>query len=181
MAVISMKLIAKLTHLAKRLVPATYYNFSKILCAVVITTIVGGIIWVLLPGYSLEEQHDTLSFLKSDSAKPVQLTSTNLGALPRDKKCTFHTCLDIYHCGYNDQTRIRVYVYPLQQYVDENGAALTLPISREFYELLQAVVESPFYTDDPTTACLYVPSLDLLNQNNLRLKETSQILTSLPW
>ncbi|GIX96492.1 hypothetical protein CEXT_261751 [Caerostris extrusa] len=33
----------------------------------------------------------------------------------------------------------------------------------------------------PKKACIFVPSLDLLNQNNVRLKETSQILSSLPY
>ncbi|WAR07680.1 EXT2-like protein [Mya arenaria] len=99
----------------------------------------------------------------------------------RDELCTFHKCFNVYDCGYNDQTRISVYVYPLQQFVDETGAAVLLPISKEFYEILTAIMDSPFYTTDPQKCCLYVPAVDLLNQNKLRLKETSQALASLKW
>ena len=67
------------------------------------------------------------------------------------------------------------------QFVDENEASLLLPISREFYEILSAIMQSPYYTSDPQKCCLYIPSVDLLNQNKLRLKETSQALASLKW
>ncbi|XP_052239253.1 exostosin-2-like isoform X2 [Dreissena polymorpha] len=69
----------------------------------------------------------------------------------------------------------------MQEFVDENGSALLLPISKEFYEILTTIMESPFYTSDPTKCCLYVPAVDLLNQNKLRLKETSQALAALKW
>ena len=69
----------------------------------------------------------------------------------------------------------------LVQFVDETGASLLLQISKEFYEILTAIMESRFYTSDPQNCCLYVPAIDLLNQNKLRLKETSQALASLKW
>lgn len=119
-------------------------------------------------------------FLRSVDNKVIDLTS-NPSALPRDTRCTYHTCFDVYHCGYNDKTKISVYVYPVSEYVDQRGNAITLPVSKEFYEMLEAIADSPFYTNDPESACLFIPSIDVLNQNSIRLKELGQVLASLQW
>ena len=37
------------------------------------------------------------------------------------------------------------------------------PLTTEFYEMLEAVYSSPYYTEDPSEACLFIPSIDLLN------------------
>ncbi|KAL5009577.1 hypothetical protein ScPMuIL_011882 [Solemya velum] len=145
----------------------------------VILLITAGTSFLLDNGKQAKE-NDLLS-LKLGEVEQVTLTKDNPSSTTRDKLCTFHTCLDVYHCGYNDETKISIYVYPLKQYVDENGISLTLSISREYYEILKTIVESPYYTDDPDTACIYVPSVDFLNQNSVRLGEASQILQSLPW
>ena len=103
--------------------------------------------------------------------------------LPRkgEQGCTFHTCFDVYHCGYNDDSRISVYIYPPAKYVDENGVPITLPISREFSDIVKTVADSVYYTTDAEKACLFLPPIDLLNQNSIRLRETAQILASLQW
>lgn len=124
---------------------------------------------------------DKFTILRTEKRSTLSSVAKDVNTSPRDTRCTFHTCLDVYHCGYNDQTHLSIYVYPLEQFVDDEGEAVTLPMSREFYDLLQTVVDSPYYTDEPETACIFVPSIDLLNQNNIRLKETGQILASLPW
>ena len=53
-------------------------------------------------------------------------------------------------------------------------------MSAEFHEILQTIADSIYFTTDPEKACLYLPSIDLLNQNSLRLKGTAQALQSLP-
>jgi glucuronyl/N-acetylglucosaminyl transferase EXT2 len=93
--------------------------------------------------------------------------------------CTFHTCFDIYHCGYNDDNQITIYIYPLSRYEDENGVSVTLSLSKEFYEILETIADSGYHTNDPDQACLFIPSVDLLNQNNLRKEEIGQVLASL--
>lgn len=45
----------------------------------------------------------------------VEITPDSPVARQRDEMCTFHKCFNVYECGYNDQTRISLYVYPLQQ------------------------------------------------------------------
>ncbi|XP_073434670.1 exostosin-2 isoform X2 [Dendrobates tinctorius] len=97
-----------------------------------------------------------------------------------DLSCRMHTCFDVYRCGFNPKNKVKVYIYPLKKYTDEYGRAVGDTISREYNELLTAVSESDFYTDDVGRACLFLPSIDVLSQNNLRIKETAQALAKLP-
>ena len=77
--------------------------------------------------------------------------------------------------------RLQVYIYPLQKFVDELGVPISSTgLSREYNDLLSAISDSDFYTDDATRACLFVPSIDVLNQNSLRIRETAQALAMLP-
>ena len=126
------------------------------------------------------ENEDDYSRRGLDYHKEVVITADSPVAKARVQTCTFHTCFDVYHCGYNDDNRISIYVYPSTRYVDETGMPITLPISREFSEILQTVMDSIYYTNDLEKACLFLPPLDLLNQNNIRLTETSKILSTLP-
>ncbi|CAL1539459.1 unnamed protein product [Lymnaea stagnalis] len=102
---------------------------------------------------------------------------------PRDSNCTFHnfTCLEVYHCGYDDKTVISLYIYPIQKYYDEQGVDITPPMSREFEEVLRVISRSPYYSKDPETACMLIPSVDLLNQNLIKPHQVSRILAGLKW
>uniref|UniRef100_A0A8C7XMY1 Exostosin-2 n=1 Tax=Oryzias sinensis TaxID=183150 RepID=A0A8C7XMY1_9TELE len=98
-----------------------------------------------------------------------------------DLSCRMHTCFDVYRCGYNPKNRIKVYIYPLQRFADELGVPISSTgLSREYNDLLSAISDSDFYTDDVTRACLFIPSIDVLNQNSLRIRETAQALAMLP-
>ncbi|RXN21604.1 exostosin-2 [Labeo rohita] len=98
-----------------------------------------------------------------------------------DLSCRMHTCFDVYRCGYNPKNKIKVYIYPLQRFVDEVGVPISSTgLSREYNDLLSAISDSDFYTDDVTRACLFLPSIDVLNQNSLRIRETAQALAMLP-
>ena len=48
--------------------------------------------------------------------------------------------------------------------------------SREFLQVLQAVVESGYYTPDPAEACLFVPALDLMSEAGLNSSLVSAAL-----
>ena len=111
----------------------------------------------------------------------VLITKDSKNGTERNSTCTFHTCVNVYHCGYNDETKISVYIYPIKDYVNENSLPVATSMSREFAQILQAIAESPFYTSDSETACIFVPSIDLLNQNNIFTKEVGKVLASLPW
>ena len=99
---------------------------------------------------------------------------------PTEKSCTFYTCFDVYKCSHSSSGKISVHVYPITQYVDEDGVPVTKKISKEFYRVLQAIKKSEFYTSDESNACILIPSIDMLNQNHIRRKEASKALASLP-
>lgn len=100
---------------------------------------------------------------------------------PSFGQCRMHTnnCFNIYRCGYNEENKISVYVYPLTKYLDEDGNQLSPSFSREFYELMTALTESSYYTDDVDKACIIVPALDLLNQRRIDPEFAGRILSSL--
>lgn len=100
-------------------------------------------------------------------------------ARARNANCSFWDCFNVYKCGQRDQERIAIYVYPLQMYTDSVGTeAFTL--SREFYHILEAIADSPYYTPNPSEACLFVPSIDTLNQNRVHSNLVAKAYASLP-
>ncbi|XP_062380579.1 exostosin-2 [Sardina pilchardus] len=132
--------------------------------------------------HSIESSADWTLERRSVHDAPLARLAPN-SPLPErgDLSCRMHTCFDVYRCGYNPKNRIKVYIYPLQRFVDEEGVPISSTgLSREYNELLSAVSDSHFYTDDVTRACLFLPSTDVLNQNSLRIRETAQALASLP-
>ena len=70
-------------------------------------------------------------------------------------------------------------MYPLARYVDEDHIAIK-PMSREYFEVLDAVLNSVYYTSNPEDACVLVPPLDTLNENSLRRDKIGQALAMLP-
>uniref|UniRef100_A0A1I8NI87 Exostosin-2 n=1 Tax=Musca domestica TaxID=7370 RepID=A0A1I8NI87_MUSDO len=106
----------------------------------------------------------------------IRLTESIDRTRPRRSNCTIWTCMDPYRCGHD---RITVYVYPLQEYVDANSGVEAAPLTQEFYQILETIVKSPYYTTNPNEACLFVPSIDLINQNNINLDLVNRALASL--
>ncbi|XP_071975105.1 exostosin-2 [Engystomops pustulosus] len=131
--------------------------------------------------HSIEPSGDWIAEKRSVHDVPaVKLSESSPLPERGDLSCRMHTCFDVYRCGFNPKNKVKVYIYPLKKYTDEYGSAVGGPISREYNELLTAVSESDFYTEDVSRACLFLPSIDMLNQNNLRIKETAQALAKLP-
>ena len=124
--------------------------------------------------------NEHFSFSAGSYKAEIVLKNTSDLTKKRDQSCLFHTCFDVYHCGYNDDNRISVYIYPLFKYMDENGVPISLPVSKEFLEILQTVMDSIYFSPDPDRACIFLPPIDLLNQNKIRLQESSRILATLP-
>lgn len=73
-----------------------------------------------------------------------------------------------------------MYVYPLKRYVNEKGVAAVDGMSKEFYKMLKMIIDSKYYTSNPNEACIFVPSIDMLNQKRINLNLTSAALKSLP-
>nr|CAG4651611.1 EOG090X01LY [Triops cancriformis] len=143
-------------------------------------TIVALTLW-LLAASPLESEINPIVNLDDVYALPERyLSPENPQATPTKEDCRYHTCFNVYRCGQGD-TSLLVYVYPLSKILDEQGVPITQHISQEYYDLLQAIVKSSFYTPDPAKACLFLPSFDLLNQNHIRPQEVSRALAALPY
>ena len=97
----------------------------------------------------------------------------------RNSNCSYWDCLNVYRCGQRNLDKITIYMYPIQEFVDEDGKRAT-QLSKEFYTILKTIVNSPYYTANPNEACIFIPSLDILNQNRIDTNLVGKSLASLP-
>lgn len=79
-------------------------------------------------------------------------------------KCSMANCFDIHRCGRNGRQKLSIYVYPIEKFVVDGKPlyAEGRKLSREFYEFIDAIRQSPFYVSNPNEACIFVPSIDLI-------------------
>ncbi|XP_058128244.1 exostosin-2 isoform X2 [Anopheles ziemanni] len=99
-------------------------------------------------------------------------------ARARNRNCSYWDCFNVYRCG---QERISIYVYPLKEYVDADSKRAAFQLSKEFHTILKTIVNSPYYTSNPNEACLFMPTLDTLNQNRIDTTLVGKALASLPY
>lgn len=120
---------------------------------------------------------DVVTNLPEEIVAPSHIQLMDKG----DSNCRMYNCFNVYKCDGQLKDQISVYLYPLAKHVDMNGDSLTPAVSKEFYELYATIADSKYYTDDPKSACVFIPPIDILNQNNLKIREVSQILYNLPY
>jgi glucuronyl/N-acetylglucosaminyl transferase EXT2 len=94
----------------------------------------------------------------------------------RNPNCSIFDCFNVYRCG-SHQSKISIYIYPLTEFSDDKKSKTF--ITKEFYQILKAIINSPYYTSNPNEACLFVPSIDLLNQNLIDKSLVEKALASL--
>ncbi|XP_030372262.1 exostosin-2 [Scaptodrosophila lebanonensis] len=125
-------------------------------------------IWLLWDVSSIQnfmsDKKDTM-VLDLSRTQEVVLESDSEQPRARNVNCTFWDCLNIYKCGQNEHDKLKVFIYPLQEFVDEKSEKVATTLSAEYFQILEAVLKSRYYTSNPNEACLFLPSLDLLNQN----------------
>ena len=119
--------------------------------------------------------------LKPKQTVPVVLINWNKTNLSSKTTCHFHSCFEINDCIFDQEDRIRVYVH--DQY--EFHSSLTLQsyvpeVSREYVEILDAIRNSRYYEHNMSQACVIVPPVDTLNQQQHDVKVVSILLNSLP-
>ncbi|XP_011206021.2 exostosin-2 [Bactrocera dorsalis] len=108
--------------------------------------------------------------------REVLLSKDSEEARNRDDSCRMWDCINLYKCGQKGHDRLSVYVYPLQEYIDEvKGEAVSI-LTREYYQILEAVVRSRYYTPNPNEACLFLPSIDTLNSNLVKSNAVERAL-----
>lgn len=118
---------------------------------------------------------------------PVKAHKIHQYVVPRDSpivstysQCTFYDCFNIYRCNHKFNGDFKVYVYPMARHIDSDGIVIGAKMSKEYQSMLNEIINSHYYTQNPEEACVFVPSIDTLNQNRFRVKETSQALALLP-
>lgn len=72
------------------------------------------------------------------------------------EQCTMSTCFDVTKCRVKGEHHFKVYVYPSPEGVKK---------SKLFDKILSTIRTSPFMTSDPHEACLFVPSIDVLDRD----------------
>ena len=182
-----------------------FENFTCVFCAAVILALVCVVaVLIILTGgcvidhgnwlFSSERQGYLTVVLKQNFSK---FRSSQQHKRSDDKfSCRFHSCFDIGSCEYNSLGRIGVYVYPPIRFVREgnhgNHRSTTTPattastvivtkLSVEYEQVLDAIRGSPYNQPNASRACVFVPSLDTLNQNSLEdVPLVSSMLQSLP-
>lgn len=160
---------------------ASYRHFFITLFLVLIVSIFCLVAFHLIPINSNTKDNYTHLSLKNVKDLPeVVLAADSPKPILRNSKCTYWDCFNVYRCGQKGHNRISVYVYPPQKFVDFQGNTASPIMSKEFYFMLKTIVDSKYYTTNPSEACLFVPSIDMLNQNRLNLKLVQQALQSLP-
>lgn len=157
-----------------------YRNFFISLFIVLITAILMAI-WIQFWGITADSfvKYEKIKLNNLGSLPEARLLPKDFLSSPHMPNCTYWDCFNIYKCGRTGHDRIAVYVYPPKKYVNENGVPATETISKEFYTILDTIIESKYYTSNPEEACIFVPSIDTLNQNRINLNLTSAALKSL--
>jgi glucuronyl/N-acetylglucosaminyl transferase EXT2 len=89
--------------------------YTKFFICVLVLIVVALIILVWPQQAVQETEGDKFRTVSLPSGPPIEIRNNSPMALERDKMCIFHKCFNVYECGYNDQTKISVYVYPIQQ------------------------------------------------------------------
>ncbi|PAA92235.1 hypothetical protein BOX15_Mlig007808g1 [Macrostomum lignano] len=87
-----------------------------------------------------------------------------------DMSCSMHTCFNFSRC----RQGFTVYVYPkptgeadgVLGSDDESNAELSGG-GETYDKILRAIRLSPYYTDDPEKACIFVPGIDTLDRDSL--------------
>lgn len=111
--------------------------------------------------------------------QPLNASALDIGSKTH---CRFHMCFDINSCILSlREDVLGVHVRDTYDFYDpSNSVSLSLNISKAYTELLDAVKKSRFYVSNPASACVFIPPVDTLAQQNLDLNLTSTVLNTLP-
>lgn len=162
--------------------PPSFFHFKHFFMIILLILLLSFVTFFIPSSFEVFKRRNT-EHVFTDSLinlPEVALRSNSVVANGRNNKCNFYNCFNVYRCGYGGSGQIHVYVYPFRQYVDDKGNNVGGPLSKEYYTLLKTIVASKYYTSRPEEACIFIPSIDTLNQNKFNLKQTSQALAKLP-
>lgn len=168
-------------NVIRQLVNNKYEREQKIYCVAVCIAIWIAIIYVIIissPITHANERNERIS-LDLENVEKLRLEKDAELARRRNENCSYWDCFNIYRCG----ERLSIYVYPLIDYYDaekpDSKSSLAI-LSKDFFEILKIIIESPYYTSDPKEACILIPSIDTLNLKRIDPSTVAKALASLP-
>ena len=115
----------------------------------------------------------------------IQVSSPNTNFKPlQTRSCRFDTCFDINRCEFNKQSLIQVYTYPTTRFYyteNESNTYLDFNTSLIYQSMIHTIQQSPFYVDDPSRACVFIPAVDTLIHSDNNPEYISLALKQLPY
>lgn len=168
-------------NLIRQILNNKYEREQKIYCVAVCIAIWIAIIYIIIissPITHANERNERIS-LDLNNVETFRLEKDAELSRRRNENCSYWDCFNIYRCG----ERLSIYVYPLIDYYDADKpeAKSTLAVlSKEFFDILKIIIESPYYTSDPKDACLLIPTIDTLNLKRIDASTVSKALATLP-
>lgn len=97
--------------------------------------------------------------------------------------CHHFNCFDVYRCG-SHHKKVLVHIPDPVRLLDPQSQSEISPFTRQFVDILESVVDSGYYTSDPTQACVFVPAFSVLSSESSdsqvigrALKQSSQYWT----
>lgn len=135
----------------------------------------GGCVFFFLFLLFLIPEHEEKNVLDLNNFRHLRFDKDAELARNRNPNCSFYDCFNVYRCG-NHQNKVTIYVYPLTEFSEDGSKTW---ITKEFYKIMKTLIDSPYYTSNPNEACIFVPSIDLLNQNLIDKNLIGKALASL--
>ena len=103
---------------------------------------------------SLTTKFLSSSDLHGGHESPRVAIAVSLDVHTNNDQCTMGSCFDVSRC--TQRENFKVFVYP-----DQEGYKQSLL----YQKILSVIRRSQYFTDDPSEACLFVPSLDTLDRD----------------
>ena len=94
--------------------------------------------------------------------------------------CHHYNCFNVYQCGDGNHKKALVHIPKPYRVVSKDSRQISPPLTSDFVDILEAIVESEFYTDDPSEACVLFPAFNLMNEEQLDPPMASKAIASLP-
>lgn len=165
-------------NLIRQIINSKYEREQKIYYVTICIIIWIAIIYVIIISSPITHANERNQRISLDLTAVEKVNLENDAELTRNRNenCSYWDCFNVYRCG----ERLSIYVYPLLDYIDSDDKTSSLSIlSREFFEILKILIESPYYTSDPKEACILVPSIDTLNFNRIKPSTIAKALATL--
>ena len=114
------------------------------------------------------------------TALPVRKVPSSDGQnASTQRNCRFDSCFNILKCHIDSGWRVKVYIYPEEQFITEYDERIFPEATKEFKKIISAIRGSKFWTNDSTEACIFVPNVDILSERVVLTTPAASALSSL--